>query len=343
MKKQPADKERFLVNLIKNGFETTRVDEFILAQPDWEYLLGSSVREGVFYPFYLNLLAIDPKGRLIPEEFRDRFQQVYYLHLSKSAEFSDNIDRLLNFIDSLNIEVLSFKGAAIDALIYDGYFRPRLDVDIVVKDNDVSTLKNVIATPEYDRSMPLHIHRHLINNTFLTMDSALRMDMEKVWDNTEPFKAYRNISTLKPELNILYLAEHALKHDFDQLVFLYEIERLINFYKERLDWNKFIELACEFGMTRIVYYGLYFVKEILSGDVPDRVMDSLRPKRFTLGEKRFIEDTLHNRCNRYSSYAVYLAARVGLLKKTNFLFRTAFPAGANLKDNLARLRRLVLR
>lgn len=343
MKNKKLDKDAFLIKLIKNGFESIRVDEFISAAPDWKYLLGLSIREGVFYPFYKSILALDGKARLIPEEFRDDFRQTYYLHLSKSAETSDRTDRLLSIIDSLNIEVLLFKGAAIDTLIYDGYLRPRLDIDIVIRDSDTPKLEAALLISEDNNLMPLHIHKHLINNTFLTADGAFNVDMERVWAETEPFKNYRNIRVLKPELNILYLSDHGLKHDFDQLVYLYEIERLINFYKEKLDWDRFTLLAREFGMERIAYYGLYFVKEILSGAVPDEVMDLLRPKKFTFGEKRFIKDTCDNIHNRYSSYAIYLASRKGLLKKMNFLLHTTFPDGYTLKENFRRLSRLILR
>ena len=367
MNNKSANKNKFLINLIKNGFESASVEDFISAKPDWEYLLGLSVREGVFYPFYKNLLALDGKGRLIPEEFRDKYKQTYYLHLSKSADFSEQVDCVLKRLDSLNIKVLLFKGPAIDSLIYDGYTRPRLDIDIVIRDEDMPEAEKALANVGYisereekdcihptqldskvftcnnNKLIPLHVHRHLINNTFLTADGSLGMDMEDVWQETEDFKNYRNISVLKPELNIVYLSEHGLKHDFDQLAFLYEIERLIKYYKVRCDWKKVVTLAKKFGMEHIVYYGLYFVREILSAEIPDEVMDAVKPKKYSVGEKAFVKNILNNKQSRYSSYAVYLASRAGLLKKINFLFCTAFPPRFTLKDHLARISRSVLR
>lgn len=335
-------KDWLLINMIKSGFEELRVDEFIKSDPDWAFLLNRSVKEGVFYPFYRNILAIDEEARLIPEEFRDKFHQTYYLHLAKSAEFAEDLERTLKDIDSLNIKVLLFKGVAIDALIYDGYLRQRLDLDIVAGQGDEPRLESYLAVHKDDMPVRIHVHRHLVNNTFLSRDRFLDVDMEKIWAETENFKDFRNMVTLKPELNILYLCEHALKHDFDQLVFLYEIERLINFYGKRIDWSKFLKLVHEFNMERIVYYGLYLVKEILAGRVPPGVVEALKPKRFSIGEKRFLKDTLNRTSRRYGSYPVYLASRDGFLKKAKFLFRTIFPKGYTVKDNFDRIRRSVL-
>lgn len=173
---------------------------------------------------------------------------------------------------------------------------------------------------------------------FLTAGDAVRIDMEKIWEETELFNGYSRIFTFKPELNTIYLCEHGLKHDFDQLVFLYEIERLIKCYNGRLAWGRLVALAKGFGLERIVYYGLYFVKKILAGDIPDESMEALRPKTVTLGEKTFIRYTLNNRRRRYSSYPVYLAGQKGVFKKSKFLFRTVFPPNFTVPGYLKRAR-----
>jgi hypothetical protein len=168
------------------------------------------------------------------------------------------------------------------------------------------------------------------------------MDMGQVWDQTEPFKSYRYIRILKPELGIAYLCEHGLKHNFDQMVYLYEIDSLVRCYGGRLDWEKLVALAQGFGLGRGVYYGFLFLQEALSARVPREVMASLRPARFTAGEKMFIRNTLRNRHPRYASYPVYVAMREGWRKKANFFFRTLFPPEYTLKGYLARGRRLIV-
>ena len=297
---------------------------------DWDYLIEKAKSEGVFYPFYKNLISPDIACDTIPQEFRDKFRQMYLSHIAQSENFISQVTSLLDRLDALKIKILLFKGPTIDSLIYDGFYRPRIDLDIVVKDEDSLVVKKALADGDPLRA---HIHSHLINNTWLSADNALAaVNMEKIWQETAMFKNYKNIFTLRPEMNILFLCEHAVKHDVDQLVFLYEIDRLIRFYGIRFDWRKFVALAEELGLGRIVYYGLYFTKEMLSGDIPDEILSRLKPENFTIGERSFIANTMNRKITRYSAYCVYLAARKGMMKKVRFLFKMAF----------SRLRRSVL-
>ncbi len=332
---------------------------------DWDFILDKAVQEGVFYPFYRNLLLLGINKKFIPEDLSERFRQMYYLHIFKSTDFSFRIEKVLNCMESFKIKTLLFKGPAVDYFIYDNFFRPRIDLDIVVEDGQMLALEKALfdlgygvseeeknyPLPEYlnsrlfiprsDGLVPVHIHKHLINNMFLTVDRVLSMEMKDVWKETEFFRNYRYLYMLKPELNIVYLCEHGLKHDFDQIIFLYEIATLLCSYQEGLDWKKLGELSEDFGLGRAVYYGLYFVKEVLSVDVPGEVLDRLKPGKISFGEKIFIKNTLIRNNRRYASYPVYLAMRRGLSKKANFIFRTLFPPEFTFKGCLNRMRRLV--
>ncbi|MFA5100674.1 MAG: GNAT family N-acetyltransferase [Candidatus Omnitrophota bacterium] len=326
--------------------------------PGWDHILDRAVAEGVFYPLYRNAA--------IPTEVREKFKKIYYLHISRSCDFISRVEPVLECIESRKIPVLLFKGPAIDSLIYNDFMRPRLDLDITVRDEDMAVLEAALHDLGYTRRMeekdypipeylnsrlftsaggdriPVHVHKHLINNMHLTVDQALSFDMKRVWGEAEAFKPYKYISVFKPEFNIVFLCEHGLKHGFCQLIYLYEIERLISYYGGRLDWSKFIGLAQEFGFCRQAYYGLYFVQEMLSLRVPQKVMDVLKPAALTRGERKFIKNTLRLKRSRYASFPVYIAMRRGVRKKTNFIFRTFFPPYFTLKGYVSRIRRLIL-
>lgn len=180
----------------------------------------------------------------------------------------------------------------------------------------------------------MHIHRNVINNSFLLVDNYFLMDMEKIWAEAEIFGNYRYIFTLKPEITIIYLCDHGLKHNFDQLVYVYEIAQLIRRYGQRFDWKKLVATAEECGLGRVVYFGLYFAKEILCADIPKDVLGRLRPGRLTAGERLFVRKALKQRPGRYGSYPVYLALRGGASAKAAFLFRTFFLRDSRPKDTL---------
>lgn len=354
---------RLLASLIKGPLGPGLIDSLTRHGPDWDSVLEAAVKDGIFYPLYKNLLLSDASQMFIPADVRERFRQTYYLHIFHSSGFLRGIEQVLDRIESFKIRALVLKGLVTDSFIYDDFFRPRLDMDIVVRDEDAHSLGDVLrdmgyaalkdeedcAIPEHinsrlfvaasDGLIPVHVHRHLINNLFLTVDNALSMDMEDVWEQTEPFKSYRYVCMLRPELNIVYLCEHGLKHDFDQLVYFYEMDRLIHFYNGRLDWGKLISLSEIFGLGRVVYYGLFFLKEMFSSGVPQEVILRLKPRSFSSGEDRFIRNVLAGRNTRYSSYPVYCALRKGLLKKADFMFRTVFPPKVTLKGHFIRIKR----
>jgi hypothetical protein len=366
------DQDQLIIGLLKGKSQTPAGESPGLAfagvrdLPFWHSVLERAVHEGVFYPVYINLLLSDPNIKLIPEDLRERFRQLYYLHISKSAQLSSQIERVLEHIESGKIPVLLFKGPAIDSFIYDGFLRQRLDLDIAVLDKDMPDLEEALIDlgytqvqnekgypiPEYlnsrlfttvsDSLIPIHVHKHLINNMFLTVDDMLSMDMGKIWEETERFKEFRHIYMLKPECNIIFLCEHGLKHDFDQLIFLFEIERLIRYYQKRLDWEKLVLLAEGVGLTRPAYCGLYLAAEVLSAEIPGRIMERLKPARLANAEKVFINNILQTKYRRYASYPVYLAMRKGLFNKAQFIFRTVFPPGFPLRGYWKRLRRSIL-
>ncbi|MGE5307777.1 MAG: GNAT family N-acetyltransferase [Deltaproteobacteria bacterium] len=333
------------------GFEMDSVPPELHRSPDEIYLsyrrdgrrdLEGSLRDGMFYPYY--------KG--LPPEQRESLGQEYYLYLARSIELESAVQAVLDRLESLSIEALLFKGAAVDRYLYDGLMRPRLDLDLWVRAQDDDRLAQGLkalgySVSEYPDSrlfvsatpglVPVHAHRHLINNTFLTVDGFLGIDMENVRRETEPFKGCSHVRTLKPEINIIYLCEHGLKHDFRQRVFLYEIGTLLSSYASAFDWKKLVSLAFELGLDRPAYYGLLLTKEGRFADVPAYVLTALAPRSMTRGERRFLRDMRRGRHRRYASYPVYLAMRRGTFRKARFVFRTLFPPRLALKAFLSRI------
>ena len=336
-------------------------DELYLSYPfDADAALKKAVQDGMFYPVYKGLQA---GGELesLPKASAEKFRQMYYAHITLAAEYAHSVERVLTELESRAIKALLFKGPAVDSLIYDGYVRPRLDLDLSVEEEDFPALEKALrdlgyvppeedrdcAVPEYRTShlfrdgkgelVPVHVHEHLINNMFLTVDGLCQVDMARVWDESRPFNGYRHIFVLQPELNILYLCDHALKHDFDQRVFLFEIKELLSAYAPDFSWEKLRGLAARFGLARPAYYGFYFAKQAVLADIPAVVLEQLKPARFTRGELRFLKEAAQGKSRRYASYAVYIAMRKGLARKVFYIYKTLFPPGFTLKGYCRRI------
>ncbi|HOU36485.1 MAG TPA: nucleotidyltransferase family protein, partial [Candidatus Omnitrophota bacterium] len=362
--------EQFILSVLKGGKHSAKDDlppGLLSGEVFWHDVLVAAVREGVFYPFYKGLLASDHPRSIIPESIRERYRQTYYLHAAKSSVSRFQVSRVLSCLESRTIDVLLFKGPAVDSAIYDDFMRPRLDIDIAARDFDMAALEEALCEngykapsdpaayplPEYLNSrlfvpvaedlVPVHVHRHLINNMFLTVDNMPCLDMGKVWQETVAFRDYRHIRALKPEMNILFLCEHALKHDFDQLVYLYEIGQLMSVYRRVFDWQKLRALADGSGLGRAVYCSLYLVKKFFDGDIPAEGIEAFKPSLLTRGEKKFLGNALALRRSRYASFSVYLAMRRGILRKIYFTFRTVFPPHFGFRSYLERIRKAIKR
>ncbi len=359
---------RLLSLLLKkrNSAENDLLARLLNSNPDWVYILETAKTEDIFYPVYRELLFLDGQKNILTEEARDRFSQLYYAYISQSVLLSQQISLVLDKIEARGIKTLLLKGPAIDAVIYkENYLRPRLDLDLAVKKEKFPALEALLSDlgysfdnetekqypiPEYLNSrlythkqsgfIPVHAHRQIINNLYLLALGDMDIDMDSVWQEAELYKEYNHIFCLKPEAHLLYICEHALKHDYERLIFLYEIDRFIDFYKDKFDWAKLVLLAQEFRLSFAVYYGLFFASRFFFTDIPVNILNVFRPKRISLGERIFVKCTLKRKRISCLSYLVYFAARKGYRAKITFLLRTVFPFQFTVTGYLQRIRRL---
>jgi len=124
---------------------------------------------------------------------------------------------------------------------------------------------------------------------------------------------------------LLHLTVHALRHHYDRLILLWDIHQVINHYGGRLNWKELVQEALEFRLFRPLFYGLYLTKLLMHTDVPQHVLDRLRPLSLGLEEKAFVY--FINRGIRIPGlqYLVYFPMNQGVINKIRFLWRAFFP------------------
>lgn len=346
------------LDVVAGGDVHSRALRWLIAAGGRAGIAQRASAEGMLYPLYPLLCA------LVPVDQRQALQRLYYAHLAAGEEYRAAIMPVLAALEAAAVPALVFKGPAVDALAYaDGYVRPRLDLDIAVRDEHSSGLETALAglgyvpaqqscgypLPEYLNSrvyrdarqtlVPVHVHRGLFNNLFLCADGYLTVSADAVWQQTRVWDGHRHLRTLSPEANLIYICDHALKHDFEQLVFLYEIERLIGRTQQAdIDWKKLLYLAREWGLQQPVYCGLSLAQRVLGAAVPQEVIASLEPGDRSWTQK-FCRDVAAGRRGRYGCHGVYLAMRKGLPAKLRFVLRMLLPRGFGLRGALLRAAR----
>jgi hypothetical protein len=295
---------------------------------------------------------------LYPQALR-LIENRYYLNVRNNILKIRKYEELLEGWDRLGIKILLLKGLALLKTVYEDISERGFgDMDILVEQEDIQKIKEYLENNGYE---PLndtgerencgfvnsimferregeyryfvHLHWDIINGS---IPPLVRLNLKEVFNEAQPLNDYKNIFCLSTNHQLLHLCEHALKHSYDRLILLYDIDKLIRYYKENLDWDKLTSDIKEFNLARPVYYTLYFSKKILDSPIPDSVFFSLRPKRFTFLEQRFINSVLNGSRKAGISYVVYLAMNRTLFCKMRFIFKTFFPS----KNVMGKLRNL---
>jgi hypothetical protein len=202
--------------------------------------------------------------------------------------------------------------------------------DISVEDIDFSS--GYLTTLDYRSLSPnspsFHVHWHFVNSTIPNESYIRNIKIENIWRDAEKTKI-GDVETLvmAPHHLLIHLSEHALRvtHSLSKLSLLCDINEAVSSYKEELDWERLIKESLKFNLSRMVYITLYFASRFLETKIPEYVLLELRPGRFSLGEKIFMNFVSKNKRFSGLSYLVHLSMNNGLYKKMKFLGKTLFP------------------
>lgn len=105
------------------------------------------------------------------------------------------------------------------------------------------------------RDLPVHLHWHVQNGSLPGF--MVRIDPEEIWREREG-------DGMAPHHLLVTLCEHALKHSYDALVHLTDIELVAR----RVSWDRAAEAARRWGLERAVYYALVLVRDLLGVEAP---------------------------------------------------------------------------
>ncbi len=307
------------------------------ASPDWQDIIKTAGKEGLF-----TLLYKDLKGNngLLPQEYREKLRQEYFVTLAQNKYYFRELARCLKVVE---VPVILLKGAALLPTVYgDLGERPLGDFDILIHHRDLERVKGRLGTLGYKPHggsglyvnsvyfmredapvLPLEVHWHVENSMFPNFD---RFKIERMWQAAIPVEIEGCQGLIfAPHHQLIHLSVHALRHSYDRLLLLWDMHRVINYYGDRLDWEGLMKDASEFYLSRPLYYGLYLTKRLLNTDIPQHVLDRLRPRSLGIEERAFVY--LINRGVREHGlqYLVYFPMNRGMSKKMKFFWWALFP------------------
>jgi len=256
--------------------------------------------------------------------------------------------------------LIPLKGIALIQKIYpdmDGRYIG--DIDLLVKPGDVLSSAKLLNElgylnpscycfdPEkpysaYLNSMPfskpakipyfVHLHWHLLNATVPLF--MYRIPMEEVWQSAQPERHQdKEILMLDPHHLVVYLSVHAFKHSFNKMSLFYDIDKAIDFYRDRLDWKAISRVAADWGATLPLHYSLYLTSKILKADIPEQLLSTIKPEKISKAGHRVASSISPGQLGTHKLvYPLYLDILEGSFNKTKFILLTLFPPPEQLRQ-----------
>ncbi len=122
-------------------------------------------------------------------------------------------------------------------------------------------------------SAVIDVHQDITSS--IRLKEVIKTDTEEVIKRARPVKIKDvNMLVMTPEDLLLHLT---LRHCFQRLIRLCDIDEVIKLKKDELNWQSLLQKAKENRLSIIMYYTLYYVRQLLEAPVPEYVFKKLMP------------------------------------------------------------------
>lgn len=251
---------------------------------DFEYFAQIAREKGVASIAYQSLKFYTPAGYAEKKALHD-LRVSYLMTAAANSHYKEELIRILAAFRRRGVEVIPLKGIALSERLYgDIASRDRsVDVDLLVMEKDKERGRRILEdmgysfTPvdereEYKWYYAFHKQGQKMIELHWDITMMVRSPerIEGLWRGTEIAAAAGvQYADFKPEELLLYLSAHLVNSDsFRKLKYVCDINRLIEKYQSRIDWDLLIEKAKEWNMQGSLYTALKLNHELLGFKMP---------------------------------------------------------------------------
>lgn len=291
--------------------ENIKLDSFSSA--DWDVFAHDAQAEGVA-PLAYWILSASGKISALPESIRRALRAAYFQSWKHNEDIFHELEILAREFDRADIPVVALKGACFALTVYpDLGARPMGDLDLLVPATKLSEAVEIAKTLGYAdtlpeaspglrdllnheiclqktgaRSVTLEVHKSLVADK--TFKYAVPVDW--FWSQTEAMNHARfpSLLMLSPAAQVLYASAHAmLQHGgrMAPLRWFVDIDRMIRFYAERMDWDLLLSQAKVFEWSSALDAALEQTQKYFNTPIPARVRAEL--SEYTDRHKNLVE------------------------------------------------------
>jgi hypothetical protein len=310
----PADRDscNLLLAIARRPADPSRIRSLAEKISDWDSLLGLARAHRLSPMLYLSLADMDLRLPLaVQKRLRSEYERNVFHNLANVAELL----AVLKMFDRESIPAMPFKGIVLAASVYsDMMARPSGDLDLLIRFHDLARAASLLRDRGYrlitevrEDGMPVdgnYYEYHFESETSgKVLELRWRLElaygrfgrnlgMDWVWPHRRTAcLSGATVPDLKREIALLVLCMHASKHTWSRLIWICDVERLIDSSPD-LDWEEVIREARRTGLWRPLALGVLLAKRVTGASVPQSVMPRFESDRAALRLAQHFEHNL---------------------------------------------------
>ena len=299
--------------------------------------LEHCLQNGLAPLVYRNLKALGLEARL-NDQVRDGLRMSYYRTLADNLRsFEDLREVALASVEN-RIPLLVLKGPTLVHLVYgDPAIRPMDDIDLLVHPEDILRLEEALRRlgytphplyPDLFRrgKTVLDLHTDPINRSRIeARGAAVRLDIDALWRNALPLPDFPQLQMLGPSDQVLTLAVHAVKHGFQQDIWLVDIAECLDLLQTPREWDRLQVQTRTTGTTGILTLTLYMLRHRLQRELPPPAGEILGTFHPSPLERRLLDVATQPGMPQVLEPLLLMRSLEGTRQKVGCLFEMAFP------------------
>jgi hypothetical protein len=286
----------YCLGIRPNGSATRRPPTLTAAEV--AEILRQAGENGISSLLYHRLMTVAPTPELPPTAM-DYLRNVAMQSAAQSLQISRELAEILGAFRQRGILAIALKGAHLGQIVYGNpAMRTMGDLDVMVRRDRLAEAERVLSDLGY---RPIHdplelvdyTHHHHVRPlgkaqavridlhwTIARPTAPFNVDLDGIWQRAVPARlAGVEALVLSPEDLLLHLCLHAsFDHQFRLgLRACWDILEVVQHYRNAIDWERLVQRARQWGVSRYVYLTLSVVRELLAVDIPAAVITTLEP------------------------------------------------------------------
>ncbi len=273
----------------------------LFSQPlDWPFILSHACYHELSGLMYRSLYSAGLLDK-IPSRALSQLKYIYNSTLFKNLELWKEFCSIHDAFKGIGVRAIPIKGVILSEVLYNDFgSRPMVDIDILIRKNDMSKAEGALLTVGYKKNTGRYsqgyFEEHSCQIPFLKKYPDSRMvSCEVHWDIAMPRPNKiilsdlwrrveernidgRDILMLSPEDTFFSLALHLRRYNRPlSLKYIVDVTRLIESHKGMFDWDYVLNESKKNRMKSTVYFALFCASKLLRVSVPGRVLEKTRP------------------------------------------------------------------